>query len=392
MPGPVDSRILVVDDSANNRAMLTRRLQRLGYTRIEVAADGREALDKNAAQAFDAILLDVMMPNVSGVQALEILRDEGRLEETPVIMISAATDIDIVVRCLELGAEDYLPKPFDPALLKARLGSVLEKKALRTQVRRQLARLEAEMAEARRQQLSMVPSIFPRSVGPLRISVDAVMRPAREVGGDLYDAFLLQDEALCVAVGDVSDKGMPAALFMARTRSLLRATALHMFRTAGQPPHGADVVAVLNEELCKNNPLCMFVTLFLAFLDLRSGLLRYVNAGHLRPYLLRGDGAVEELRGSPEPPVGVMEPYRHREAELRLSPGDGLVIITDGLPDAIDASGQSYTLARVARDVETLAAAAPEVITESLVSRITAFAGDTPASDDITVLALRLAP
>src|SRR5277367_476092 len=149
------ARLLVVDDNPDNREMLSRRLKRLGYDNVSLAVDGEEALAMNNASAFDAILLDVMMPRKSGIEVLEQLRSENRLEDTPVIMISAATEIETVVRCLELGAEDYLPKPFNPVLLRARLGSVLEKKALRAEVRRQLRRMEAELAEARQQQLSM---------------------------------------------------------------------------------------------------------------------------------------------------------------------------------------------------------------------------------------------
>ena len=155
------ARLLVVDDNPDNREMLSRRLKRLGYDNVSLAVDGEEALAMNSEAAFDAILLDVMMPRKSGIEVLEQLRSENRLEDTPVIMISAATEIETVVRCLELGAEDYLPKPFNPVLLRARLGSVLEKKALRAEVRRQLRRMEAEMAEARQQQLSMVPTEFP---------------------------------------------------------------------------------------------------------------------------------------------------------------------------------------------------------------------------------------
>ena len=173
-----------------------------------------------------------MMPRMSGIEVLEAMRAEPALAATPVIMISAATELETVVRCIELGAEDYLPKPFNPVLLRARLGTVLEKKRLRDEVRRQLDRMERELAEARRQQLSMVPNEFPGRSGP---SGGGSRRdvPAREVGGDFYDCFEAAPGVLCLAVGDVSGKGMPAALFMARTRSLLRASALQYIAATG---------------------------------------------------------------------------------------------------------------------------------------------------------------
>jgi CheY-like chemotaxis protein len=318
---PSDARILIVDDSADNRDVLARRLRRLNYTCIEMAADGREALQRLSAGKFDVMLLDVMMPVLSGVETLRAMRAEGRLADTPVIMISAATDLDTVVRCLELGAEDYLPKPFNPVLLRARLGSVLEKKALQAALHRQLARFEAELAEARAQQLAMVPLVFPQLLGPVGVTVHAVMHPAREVGGDLYDVFELGENALCIAIGDVSDKGMPAALFMARTRGLLRAMALHLHRASGDIPRPSVLAALLNEELCKDNPSCMFVTLFVAFLDLRDGVIDYVNAGHLPPYVLDTAGAVTAIVRPPEPPVGVVEGFAHTNMRLRLRRG-----------------------------------------------------------------------
>jgi len=230
MSSVLNARLLVADDNPDNRDVLIRRLRRLGYTRIESAEDGQQALEMNAVAPFDAVLLDVMMPRNSGVEVLETLRAEGRLEATPVIMISAATELDTVVRCLELGAEDYLAKPFNPAVLKARLGSVLEKRQLRAELRQHLKRLDSELLEARRQQPAMVPDTFPCPTGGLPVEVHASMHPAREVGGDFYDCFEVDSRTLCIAVGDVAGKGMPAALFMARARSLLRAATLLLVR------------------------------------------------------------------------------------------------------------------------------------------------------------------
>ncbi len=383
------ARLLVVDDNPDNREMLSRRLKRLGYDNVSLAVDGEEALAMNTEAAFDVILLDVMMPRKSGIEVLEQLRSENRLEDTPVIMISAATEIETVVRCLELGAEDYLPKPFNPVLLRARLGSVLEKKALRAEVRRQLRRMEAELAEARQQQLSMVPTEFPSAADGVPIDVHAVMHPAREVGGDLYDCFALDANTLCIAVGDVSDKGMPAALFMARARSLLRAATLQFTATTGQHPGPADIATVMNVELCKNNPICMFITLFFGFLDLTTGILSYVNAGHVRPFLLRAGQPAAELACVNGPPLGVMETARYRNAELTIAPGDGMVIISDGVPDMLDGAGDDYGLVRLLGDLHELGHLPAAPLTASLVERIYQFSGDMAQTDDVTILTVR---
>lgn len=130
---PADCALLVVDDNEDNRYTLTRRLAREGYTNVATAENGREALELLASRHFDLVLLDVMMPELNGYEVLERLRADARLRHVPVIMISAVDQIESVVRCIELGAEDYLPKPFNPVLLRARVGACLEKKRLRDQ-------------------------------------------------------------------------------------------------------------------------------------------------------------------------------------------------------------------------------------------------------------------
>lgn len=383
------AKILVVDDIEDNRDLLTRRLGRLGYASVVTAADGAEALQKLGEQAFDLVLLDVMMPVIGGVEVLTSMRDQGRLEDTPVLMISAATEIETVVRCLELGAEDYLPKPFNPLVLKARVTSVLEKKFLRAEVRRQFARLAAELAQARSQQLSMLPTEFPQPSSQCPVETHAVLHPAQEVGGDLYDFFEVGPDTICLAVGDVSGKGLPAALFMARTRSLLRAGTLQFLQTMNRVPQPSELVATLNEELCKNNPESMFVTLFVGFLDLRTGLLRYVNAGHVPPVLVRA-GVATAIGGPADLPLGALHMIDHTDAELALQEGDALVIMTDGIGDTENVEGRDYTLNRALVDLTEMANAPAAELTAGLLSRVLAFAGEAPQFDDITVLAIRI--
>ena len=390
-------RLLVVDDNPENRDVLTRRLRRLGHENVESANDGLAALERitacaAAGEPFDAVLLDVMMPRMNGVELLERLAADNHLTQTPVIMISAASEIDTVVRCIELGAEDYLPKPFNPVLLRARLGAVLDKKRLRDALARQLLRLEAEMAEARLQQLSMVPNEFP-AVDPAHPTrVHAVMVPAREVGGDLYDCFEAAPGILCLAVGDVSGKGMPAALFMARSRSLLRASTLQFTAATGAVPSPSDVADVLNCELNKNNAMGMFVTLFVAFFDVATGRLDFVNAGHVRPFRLSPANAkprVSEIVTRPSPPLGIVPGLAYQNHHVDLDRGEGLVVISDGLTDMTNPAGKLYEIQRILADLESLVDAAPEVITGTLAERVHRFAAGTEADDDITCLALR---
>ena len=198
-------RLLVVDDNEDNRYTLILRLELEGYQDIAVAGDGEAALEMLRSREFDLMLLDVMMPKLDGYQVLERLKAEGRLHNIPVIMISALNETDSVVRCIELGAVDYLAKPFDPVLLKARVGASLEKKRLRDEVKAHLVRLEEELESARQLQKSMVPTVFPPPTRERPIEMFARMEPAREVGGDLYDGRgRLDDEACAGTTGSAA--------------------------------------------------------------------------------------------------------------------------------------------------------------------------------------------
>ena len=245
-----DSALLVVDDNEDNRYTLTRRLKREGYTNLTTANDGREALQLLQGCRFDLVLLDIMMPELNGYQVLEQLKASSDLRHLPVIMISALDEMDSVIRCIELGAEDYLAKPFNPTLLRARVGASLEKKRLRDEVRASLARLEQELETARALQLGMLPSCFPAVSQAQPLQVHALMDPAREVGGDLYDVFYAPDGMFCFLVGDVSGKGAAAGMFMARTRSLVRMAVAELRpRLTEEERSPAYIAEAVNREL-----------------------------------------------------------------------------------------------------------------------------------------------
>src|SRR5215470_12476820 len=186
---PQSASILVVDDIAENRDLLVRRLKRLGIADIEEAVNGVAALEALGRRSFDLVLLDIMMPEMNGYQVLEHLKQNGRTHDLPIIVISALNEIDPVVRCIELGAEDFVFKPFNPTLLRARVMATLEKKALRDATREELRRKQVELNEARTLQLALAPPPFAGTVGEQSVTIDVVLEPAREVGGDLVDYF-----------------------------------------------------------------------------------------------------------------------------------------------------------------------------------------------------------
>ena len=381
-------RILVVDDNDDNRYTLTLYLDLEGYSKVETAQDGEEAIARLEVDGFDLVLLDVMMPKVDGYQVLTWIKGQPRLRDLPVIMISALNEMSSVVRCIELGAVDYLPKPFNPTLLKARLGATLEKKRLRDEIDEHLARLEEELNAARKLQMSMVPQSFPAPSADFPIDLHASMEPAREVGGDLYDFFMTEDGKLCFLVGDVSGKGMPAALFMARAKSLIRIATDLMRSANGTSAPPADIIARVNRELCQDNGDMMFVTLFFAMLAPATGEIEFCNAGHNPPYHLNGQGAVA-IEGGKGIILGVNPKAVYATGRLSLATGEGIYVFTDGVTEANNTAEELFGEPRLEAALRAAAASGSAEIVKSVAQAVRGFVGNALPFDDITMLAIR---
>ncbi|MCQ4159589.1 SpoIIE family protein phosphatase [Roseomonas sp. GC11] len=400
-PGGNDEvALLVVEDSSFNRLMLKRRLGELGYTNITMAEDGEQGLAAIQRQRFDVVLLDLEMPRLDGIAVLEQLH-AARGAAPPVIVISALTEMEKIVRCIELGAEDYLPKSFDPPILRARLGAVLEKKRLRDLADQRLTLLEAELESARAAQLSLVPRDF-RAIAPAGLDLCAAMVPARQVGGDLYDAFRIAPHVsaphaaasglLLVTVADVSGKGAPAGLTMARSLGLIRAAAT-LLSTGGVAPDPAAIIAHANDDLARDNDSQTFVTIALAVIDAASGEGRICVAGHEAPYRLSAAGEaplVASLTGlTRQPPMGALEGYPYASDPIALAPGEGLLLFSDGVTEAEDAREEFFGRARLEAALASQAAAPAAAVVEAVLRAVEGFVAGAPQADDITALVLR---
>lgn len=387
MPPPQSAALLVVDDSAFNRLLVTRRLAELGYHDVTLAEDGLQGLAAIAARPFDAVLLDIEMPGLDGIGVLEKLRESGAAP--PVIVISALTDMAAVVRCIELGAEDFLPKSFDPTLLRARLSNLLEKKRLRDLAAQRLAALEAELESARQAQVSLVPHDFGAVLAGDRVDVYAAMIPARQVGGDLYDAVRLDERTILFAVGDVSGKGAPAALTMARSVGLVRASA-RLCAEKRCPPDPGELLTILNDDLARDNPDMTFVTVALGVLNIETGEGEIAIAAHDPPILLRDDAPPRDFAPvRRQPPLGTMEGATYRSDRFRLAPGEAMLIFSDGVTEAEDAEGRNLEREGLMAALATLGAD-PRRVVDGVFAAAQGFAGATPQSDDITALVVRL--
>lgn len=380
-------RVLVVDDNPVNCDLLLRRLRRMGLELIDCAGDGAEALQLLRATAYDLVLLDLMMPQLDGYGVLSALRDEGQLPALPVLMVSAADEMPGVIRCIELGAQDYLTKPINAPLLEARVRATLERKRLRDLTEAQLARTQRDLLAARRLQLAMVPPDQHAAGlhGPLCVA--ARLTPAREIGGDLIDHFPLADGHYLLALGDVSGKGAEAALCMARTVSLLRSTARQHWRAGHDPKQAvACILAETNEALAESNDSALFVTLFLAIADLHGDRLSYACAGHPAPYLCT-PGTARMLDISPGLPLGVMPAYRAAVETVTVPPQARLLAYSDGVTEALDTAGSLFGDARLAQLLSGCGDAQPHHMVATVADGINDFAMGAEQSDDIALLA-----
>ncbi|HTH15957.1 MAG TPA: SpoIIE family protein phosphatase, partial [Magnetospirillum sp.] len=254
------------------------------------------------------------------------------------------------------------------------------REALRT--RDQLAVLRQELDFARELQLSSLPQVFPPFPDRTEFQIHASMVPAKEVGGDFYDFFLIDRNHLGFVIGDASGKGVPAAMFIAITRSLIKAVA-PLSSTPG------ECLAFVNTMLAADNPQTLFATCFYAVLDVRTGEVAFCNAGHPPPLILRQDGTVDAIRDVSGVALGVMEDLDYETGSFQLAPGDMVVLYTDGVTEAQDVGEALYEEYRLIDHVGTLLGQEPAEVITSVEQAVSTFVGEAPQFDDITMLTLR---
>lgn len=289
--------------------------------------------------------------------------NERRTEDGGIVFI--ATDIT-ALKDAEQAAEDA----------KARLADSL---AL---VEAAKARMQEELNVGRDIQQSMLPRVFPAFPDRKELELYAMLEPALEIGGDLYDFFMVDDHRLCFVIGDVSGNGVPAALFMAMTKIMVKTRAT-------SDPSPASIVTHVNDALSADNDSCMFVTLYLGILNLRDGTLITTNAGHNPPLLKRQDGQFEWLTGIDGPMVGPMAGIAYKETTRQLGPGDELFLYTDGVTEADNRRRELFGNDRLKTVLAKSKAVSVVDRLGDIMQAVRTFAGDAPQADDITMLGLR---
>lgn len=384
-------KILIVDDEPFNVDYLEQELEGLDCETM-VAVNGLDALDQVQSGDLTLILLDIMMPVMDGFEVLLRLKANPSTRHIPVIIISANNDMKSVVKGIQMGAEDYLPKPFEPTLLFARVSSGLEKKRLHDLQDLYLKALERELDIARQIQMDFLPAELPGIAG---WEIAATFKAAREVAGDYYDAFLLPDGNLAFVIGDVCGKGVGAALFMTLFRSLIRATSTSDVSCGGRDmriltpaERLLHVISFTNNYLNETHGSAnMFSTIFMGIIDLRANVLSYINCGNESPLLLRNGRVVTALKPS-GPVVGVIPEAKFSVKEISMETNDLLLAYTDGIPDALNLQGEAFGNPRLLAAVEGCDTS-PAAVLNHIQTQLAQFIGTADPFDDITVIAVK---
>lgn len=375
-----ECRVLIVDDVKANVDVLVEALR--DEYKLSVALNGESALRSVEKAPPDLVLLDIMMPGIDGYEVCRRLRASQQTREIPVMFLSSLEDVQDKARGFELGANDYLTKPFEMLEVKARVRSLVKAKAYADAVKEALAR---DLSIAREIQMGILPSDLSPCTSGTGLDIDAMLEPAQQVGGDLFEVLRASDDRVLVALGDVSGKGIPASLFMAVTMTLLRS----MGRQFDRPE---EILRRLNDELSAQNPRSMFVTLACLVYDLRAGRVTHASAGHSPPVLLRAGQPPRYVFPSSGMVAGLMPGVEIASETMELEPGDTLVLYSDGVTEAYDPQqelfGEESLLEQLAREpgrnaTETVA---------SVLGAVRRHAAGAPQSDDTTIVAVRYAP
>ncbi len=379
--------VLAVDDTPENldvvKGILTPEFT------VRAATSGKMALKIIEKQQPDIILLDIMMPGMSGYDVCEQLKADPSTRDIPVIFLTAMEQTTDEAKGFELGAADYITKPVNPPILEARVRTHLalkfamdELQSAYAVIKKQKDRMQEELNVGRDIQMSMLPIEFPPFPDRSEFDLHAILEPAREVGGDFYDYFFVDDDELCLVVGDVSGKGVPAALFMAVAKTMLKTSAI-------DDPSPASIFTRVNDELSADNPASMFVTIFLALVNIRTGEFRYCNAGHNPPYLLHKNRSFTCLNARHGPIIGAMPGIAYKESKGQLAQSDILYIFTDGVTEAMDTNGNLYSESRLEEFFSDLDGSGSKAVADASLKQIEEFALGAEQADDITILAFR---
>lgn len=381
-------KIMVVDDEVDLEPMIRQRFRRQirsGEYDFVFAHNGLEALSQLIEHPdIGVILSDINMPEMDGLTLLLKLK-ELKNPSLKTVVVSAYGDMENIRTAMNRGAFDFLTKPINFEDLEITINKTLEeiitqRKAIREHD--QLVSIQHDLNVAREIQQGILPQIFPPFPNRTDFDIYASMVAAKEVGGDFYDFFMIDNNRLGFVIGDVSGKGIPSAIFMAVSRTLIRATGLK-----GMPP--GECLYYANNLLCNESVSCMFVTVFYGILNTITGELEYTNAGHNPPYIVKANGALSPIETTGDIMLGCFDGVNFKSKSVQLAPGDSVLLYTDGVTEAFNSAEQLYGEERLESVLQSLPDNNPNTMVNAVTTDVTSYSAGVPQSDDITLLALK---
>jgi sigma-B regulation protein RsbU (phosphoserine phosphatase) len=382
-------KILSVDDEAPLELLMKqyfRRKIRNGEYEFYFAHNGLEALAILYNNPdIEIILSDINMPEMDGLTLLAKV-NEMRNPALRVIMVSAYGDMKNIRQAMNNGAFDFATKPIDMDDLSVTIEKAIEQIRFVHESQKahtQLESLKKDLTTARDIQQYILPQVFPPFPEESdKMDVYASMEAAKDIGGDFYDFFRIDDERFAFVIADVCGKGIPAALFMAVSRTMIRSK-------GSQCDNAGECLTESNRLLASYSVDCMFLTVFYAIYNTNTGFITYCNAGHNPPHLLRANGTIEELPMADNMIVGAFDGIEYKEDTLQLEHGDTLVMFTDGVTEAMNGAEQEFGVERLDNILSGMAGKGSQQIVEAVKAGVSDFVDDAEQSDDITMLVLK---
>jgi len=389
METSLNIKIMVVDDEIDLEPLIRQKFRRqIRNNELDFvfAHNGLEALSKLIEfPEIGVILSDINMPEMDGLTLLLKLK-ELKKPSLKTVIVSAYGDMENIRTAMNRGAFDFLTKPINFEDLEITINKTLDEIGIQHMAMRehdQLISIQQDLSVARDIQQGILPKQFPPFPGRKDFDIYASMVAAKEVGGDFYDFFMIDNDRLGFVIGDVSGKGIPAAIFMAVSRTLIRATGLN-----GATP--GECLHYVNNLLCNESVSCMFVTVFYGILNMKNGELEYANAGHNPPYILKNSATtVEKLESTGDIILGCFEDQAFVSKKVKLDQGDSILLYTDGVTEAFNRHEEAYGEERLENLLSTMHNLTASHVINAIVADVNDFSLGVPQSDDITLLSLK---
>jgi sigma-B regulation protein RsbU (phosphoserine phosphatase) len=385
----IKGNLLVVDDNEMNRDMLSRRLSRRGHT-VATAEDGHVALDLIDQNSFDVILLDIMMPGISGIEVLKTLRQSYSHADLPIIMATAKSENEDMIAALKLGANDYVTKPLDFPVVLARVNTQLSLKRSQDALKKAHDRMKHDLDAAAEIQQKWLPDDLPKMDS---IDIAWKFHPCDELAGDFLNIIQLNENQIGIYVMDVMGHGVQAALLsfsVSRNLSPMAGSDSIVLKSGQQNPVSpVEVLTNLNTLypfLANNN---RFFTLLYGILDLRDGRFRYACGGHPGPLIFSPDGQIQDLTENSFP-IGIVEEAGFEQAEIKLNPGDRMYLYSDGFIEETNTNGELFDINQFQESLKNKDASTIDKSIEQAVDAIIAWHGNEHLSDDLSIIGIEM--